>query len=88
LIQIQRQAERYQAAQRRAQSQAAKAAEQARKAYERAQKADQKERARLYTEARLAEVSLQNERLEQEVHRLSSLLTDALAIDTLLSMLE
>jgi restriction system protein len=78
----QRQAERDQAAQMRAQSQAAKTAEQARKAYERAQKADQKEQARLYTEARLAEVSLQNEQLEQQVHQLSSLLTDALAIDT------
>lgn len=86
LIQMQRQAEQYQAAQRRAQSQAAKAAEQARKAYERSQKADQKERARLYTEARLAEVSLQNDRLEQEVHRLNSLLTDALAIDTFIDL--
>ncbi len=90
LIQMQRQVERQQAARMRAQlqaqTQAAKAAAQAQKAYEQAQAADQKERARLYTEARVAEVSLQNEQLEQTVIRLGSLLKETLSVDTYLDL--
>lgn len=73
-------------AQQRAQTQAAKAAEKARKAYEQAQTADQKERARLYTEAHIAEASLQNEQLEQTVFRLGSLLKESLSIDTFIDL--
>ena len=56
----------------KAQSQAAKIAEQTKKAYERASATEQKERARLYTESRLAHVNLQNEELEQVLTRLNS----------------
>ncbi len=70
----------------KAQSQAAKIAEQTKKAYERASAAEQKERARLYTESRLAHVNLQNEELEQAMMRLNSVLTDALAVQHFLDV--
>ncbi|GCE23402.1 restriction endonuclease [Dictyobacter kobayashii] len=79
---IQKEAARKQKAQQLTQTQAAKAAEKARKAYENAQKADQKERARLYTESRIAQVNLQNEQLEQVIASFNNLLADALKIDS------
>lgn len=68
-------------AQQRLQSQIARQAAQAQKAYLAHQKADQKERARLYTESRIAEVALQNEQLESEVAQLEHLLLESLPID-------
>ncbi|HXR66908.1 MAG TPA: restriction endonuclease [Ktedonobacteraceae bacterium] len=85
-VQKQREAERRLREQERLQTQAARAAEKARKDYERAVAADQKERARLYIESRQAQVVLQNEQLEQQIHSLEHLLLDALAIDPFISM--
>lgn len=85
LAQSQRVAERRRATQLREQAklqtQAARAAEKARKDYERAVNADQKERARLYVESRQAQVTLQNEQLEQQIQSLGHLLLDILPID-------
>ena len=85
IAQAQRDAERQRVAQMRAQEQAqtraAKAAEKARKDYLNAQKAEQKERAKLYTESRLADVDLQNEQLENDIAQLGNLLTESLSID-------
>ncbi len=64
------------------QSKAAKEAEKAKKAYEQAKTADQKERARLYVESRIAQVNYQNEQLEQQVKLLESLLVRSLSLDT------
>ena len=78
-IQAQREAERQSLAQQRLptllQTQAARASAQAQKAYEQAQHADQKERARLYTESRIAQISLLNEQLDRDGTRLSNLLS-------------
>jgi restriction system protein len=82
IAQAQREAERKQKAQLREMNQAARAAEKARKDYERAVTADQKERARLYTESRIAQVNYQNEQLEQQIKLLEHLLRDALSADT------
>jgi restriction system protein len=86
IAQAQREAERNRKAQlhemERAQNQAARAAEKARKDYERAVTADQKERDRLYTESRIAQVNYQNEQLEQQIKLLEHLLRDALSADT------
>jgi restriction system protein len=79
LIQIQRQAERNAKARAAAQRQAALAAERARKAYDRAAAADQKERARLYVESRVAEVAALNEALAADVAALDGLFREALA---------
>src|SRR5258706_4897560 len=73
-------------AQERAQTQAARAAERAQIAYLNAQKADQKERAWLYIESQVAHVALQNERLETDVARLESLLTESLAYDEVINL--
>lgn len=90
LVQAQREAERRHVAQLRQQvqlqTQAAKAAEKARKDYERALQADQKERARLYAESRIAQVNLQNEQLNEDITRLSNILTDALSIDSFINL--
>ena len=97
LVQAGHAAERQRATQIRAQTRAAKEAERAQRAYERAQiqaqKASEREQAqlykeqvRLYTEARIAEVALQNEQLEQEIQQLTSLLDDALAIDSFIDL--
>jgi len=71
LVQAQREAEQQRLAQQRLQvqlqTQVARAAAQARKAYEQALRADQKERARLYTESRIAQVNWQIEQLDQYV---------------------
>jgi restriction system protein len=90
LAQAQREAERKRTAQLRnlaqLQTQAAKAAEKARKEYERAQLTDQKERARLYTESRIAQVNLQNEQLDQAIARLSNILRETLAVDSFIDL--
>jgi restriction system protein len=81
MMQMQREAERRKAAELRGQTQAARAAERAHREYERAQQADAKERARLYAEARSAEVDRQNEELEYQVEQLSKLLMSTLSVD-------
>jgi restriction system protein len=90
MVQAQREAERKRTAQLRgmakAQTQAARAAEKARKDYERAAVADQKERARLYTESRMAQIDVQNEQLEQQVNQVERLLLDALSFDTFINL--
>ena len=90
IVRAQREAERRHLAQQRLQAQlqtqAARAAAQAQKAYEQAQRVDQKERARLYTESRIAQVSLQNEQLDQYVARLGNLLSEALVIDSFIDV--
>lgn len=72
--------------QARLQSAMAKAAEKARKDYERAVAADQKERLRLYTESRIAQVNLQNEELQQTISRLGNLLSEALSVDSFINL--
>jgi restriction system protein len=84
LIQMQRQAERDARARVAAQRRAQVEADRARRAFERAAAADQKERARLYTEARIAEVAALNERLDADVVALDGLLRDTLAVDDFL----
>src|SRR5712692_3444823 len=90
LVQAQREAERRRVAQLRQQTQlqtqAAKTAEKARKDYERALLADQKERARLYSESRIAQVNLQNEQLDQIIARLSNILIEALSVDSFIDL--
>lgn len=84
LIQIQREAER-QARQRAAeQTRAAREADRARRAYERAQTAEGKERQRLYVESQIADVTLQNQELENDVAALELLLRDTLSVDDFL----
>src|SRR6266567_4313259 len=73
-------------AQAQAQTQAARAAEKAQKAYLNAQIADHKERARLYTESRVAQVALQNEQLESVIAQLERLLTESLANDEFINI--
>ena len=86
MVQGQRDAERRRIAQQhaleKAQTQAAKAAIAAQKAYQRALNADKKERERLYTESRIAEVNLQNEQLEQQIKQLEHLLSDAFSVNS------
>jgi restriction system protein len=85
-IQAQREAERQLRLQTLLQTRAARAAAQAQKAYEHAQHADQKERARLYTESRIAHISLLNEQLDRDVTRLSNLLSEAILIDSFINL--
>jgi len=68
------------------QKQRARAAEKARKDYERALLADQKERARLYSESRIAQVNLQNEQLDQISAHLSNILIEALSVDSFIDL--
>src|SRR2546425_10271156 len=68
-------------AQEQAQTRAAREAERTHKAYLNAQKAEQKERTKLYTESRIADVDLQNEQLENDIAQLGNLLTESLSID-------
>lgn len=84
LIQIQRQAEREARARTSAERRATAEAERARWAYERARMADEKERARLYIEARIAEVAALNEQLAADVDALERLLLDTLDVDDFL----
>jgi restriction system protein len=85
-IQAQREAAQQLRLQTLLQTQAAKAAARAQKAYEQAQHADQKERARLYTESRIAHISLLNEQLDRDVTRLSNLLSEAILIDSFINL--
>ncbi|HSH79925.1 MAG TPA: hypothetical protein VLA19_15470 [Herpetosiphonaceae bacterium] len=77
--------DRQQKAQQRAATQAARAAERARAAYERstaqATKQALQEQKRLYLEARMAEVALQNEELEETIEQLNNLLGATLGVD-------
>ena len=84
LIQMQRQAERDARARAAAQRRAQVEADRARRAFERAAAADQKERARLYTESRIAEVAALNDGLAAHVAALDGLLRDTLAVDDFL----
>lgn len=88
LAKAQREAERQRAARVRAENQFARAAAKAQREYERTQReyqrtqvADQKERAKLYVESRLAQVNLQNEQLEEQIDQLNNLLSDTLGVD-------
>lgn len=88
--QAQREAERKKVAQiktqQKAQTEAVRTAAKAQKAYESAIRADQKERARLYTESRVAQVDARNEQLEQNIAELNTLLTEALKNDLFLDL--
>jgi restriction system protein len=84
LIQMQRQAERDAKARVAAQRHATVEAGRARRAYERAAVTDQKERARLYNESRVAEVAALNEALVADISGLDGLLGDTLAVDDFL----
>jgi restriction system protein len=84
LIQMQRQAERDAKARAAAQRHGAVEAVRARRAYERAELADQKERARLYIESRVAEVAALNEGLVADFSNLDGLLAGTLAVDDFL----
>ena len=81
MAQAQRNAERGRAAQYRAQMAAVKSAEAAHRAYERAKASDERERKRLYAEARLADVELSNADLAEQVRALEHLLLDSLKTD-------
>ena len=78
---VQRDLARAQAAGVRAQAAAQREADRARRAYERAVASDEKERKRLYLEARAAEVDAQNESLDSAVRELETLLTATLSVD-------
>lgn len=84
LIQMQRQAQRDAKARVAAQRRAAVEANRARQAFERAAAADQKERARLYAESRVADVAAMNEGLAADIAALDGLLRDTLAVDDFL----
>src|SRR6266699_2853683 len=90
ILRAKREADRQRLAQQRLQvqlqTQVARAAAQARKAYEQALRADQRERARLYIESRIAHVSWQNEQLDQYVAQLGNLLNEALLIDSFIDL--
>lgn len=86
IAQAQREAERQRIAQQRAATQAARAAEQARRAYERLAEAERRMNYQLYVESRTTAVALQNERLEQTVAQLSTLLSDTLSVDDFLDL--
>jgi len=90
ILRAKREADRQRLAQQRLQvqlqTQVARAAAQARKAYEQALRADQRERARLYIESRIAQVSWQNEQLDQYVAQLGNLLNEALLIDSFIDL--
>ena len=79
---LQKQAE----ARQRAQTAAFKEAERTRKAYERARNAEEKERKRLYGEARAADVEQRNEWLAAVESSLEKLLATALATDTFVDL--
>src|SRR6266567_6542134 len=90
ILRAKREADRQRLAQQRLQvqlqTQVARAAAQARKAYEQALRADQRERARLYIESRIAQVSWQNEQLDQYVAQLGNLLSEALLVDSFIDL--
>ncbi|TDC79299.1 restriction endonuclease [Actinomadura sp. 7K507] len=82
VAQMQREAERAEAARRRADASAHREAARAQAAYERARAADEKERKRLYSESRAAEVAAMNEDLAQRLEELDSILVSGLLTDT------
>lgn len=84
LIQMQRQAERDAKARVAAQRRAQVEADRALRAFERATVADQKERARLYIESRVAEVAALNDGLAVDITALDALMHDTLAVDDFL----
>ncbi len=65
----------------RAHAAAVREAERARRAYERVQVADARERARLYAESRAADVAADNQALEAQIEKLSTLLEAGLEDD-------
>jgi restriction system protein len=79
---MQREAERTRAAQIRTQTAALRQAEATQRAYERAKTAAEKDRKRLYAEARQAQIDLRNEELAEQVRELENLLTDSLKRDS------
>jgi restriction system protein len=81
LREMQCERERQARAQERAAAAAIRASEQARRALERAQAWEEKERKRLYLEARQAEVEAMNEALAADVATLESLLRQTLDVD-------
>src|SRR5574337_660036 len=82
IAQAQREAERQRSAEARAQTRAAKAAEKAQREYQKARLADQKYRAKLYEDSRIAQVNLLNERLDRDIHRLNNILSEAFSVDS------
>ncbi len=80
LMKTERDTARQRTAQMRAETQAMRTALQAQRAYVRAQYADQKERVRLYTESRIADVTVKNEQIEETISSLRNLLSDALMV--------
>jgi restriction system protein len=81
MAQYQREVERRDRATQRALLTAAREADRARRAYERAQYLDEKERKRLYAEARRTEVEAMNERLAAENTALEAVLRATLNVD-------
>lgn len=81
MAQYQREAERQARAREREQMRALREAERAQRAYERSVAAEDKERKRLYLEARVAAVEAQNEELDAHVRRLETLLPETLDVD-------
>ena len=81
IVRANREAERREAARQRAESQAARALERAQKTYGRAQRDEERERARLYTESRMAETALKNQQLDEQVGDLMGLLSHTLGVD-------
>ena len=86
LVQIQREGGRQRRQQEMATRRAATEADKARRAYERAAALEEKERKRLYLESRIAEVALLNDNLAADIHQLSTLLSDSLAVDDFLDI--
>src|SRR2546421_4445814 len=85
---MQRERERQARAQARAAAAATRASEQARRALERAQAWEEKERKRVYLEARQAEVEAMNEELAADVGVRESLLQQTLGLDDYLDFEE
>src|SRR5579875_2887493 len=81
MAQQQREQERAARARERARMASAREAERARKAYERATALEEKERKRLYAEARAAEVAALNEALANTERELASILEATLDVD-------
>lgn len=90
LANLVREAERAKKARERAEIKAAKDAVRAKqanlRAVEKKAKTDEKERARLYTESRIAEVARDNEELEQTIKELENILAATLSVDDYLDL--
>ena len=81
MAEAQREQKKHATANLRAQHAATREAERARREYERAAKAMEKEQARLYTEARAAEVEAQNQQLAEYITDLEQILVATLSKD-------